>query len=440
MQLTRPIYETPATLLQHLIRFDTTNPPGNELACITYINGLLTEAGYETTILAKDPNRPNVIARLPGRNQAPPLLLYGHVDVVTTENQDWEHPPFDGALIDGYVWGRGAVDMKGGVAMMLSAFLRAKAEGLTPAGDIILCIVSDEENGGDYGAKFLVEEHPELFEDVRYAIGEFGGFSMQVGPKRFYPIMVAEKQICWMKATVRGPAGHGSRPIKGGAMAKLAQLLQTLDQKRLPLHHTPVAVQMIESIGAAMPAPMDSFVAGLLDPDKAEATLEMLGDLANYFHPLLHNTVSPNIVYGGNKINVIPGAVSVEMDGRLLPGFTPDDMLAELQVLVGDDVELEVIRFDSGPEKINMGWFETLADILQEADPAGTPIPLLLTGVTDARFFAQLGIQTYGYLPLNLPPDFNFSQTIHAANERVPAASIEFGTHCIYQALQRVGG
>ncbi|HZA22186.1 MAG TPA: M20/M25/M40 family metallo-hydrolase, partial [Dehalococcoidia bacterium] len=165
----------PPELLQNLIRFNTTNPPGNERPCIEYLNRLLTEAGFSTTILAKDPERPNLITRLAGQGKAPPLLLYGHVDVVTTERQTWQHPPFDGQLLDGYIWGRGALDMKGGIVMMLAAILRAREEGHLPAGDVVLAVVSDEEAGGYFGARYLVEEHSQLFHGICYAIGEFGG-------------------------------------------------------------------------------------------------------------------------------------------------------------------------------------------------------------------------------------------------------------------------
>src|ERR671917_1957852 len=195
-----PLYERPAELLQRLIRFNTTNPPGNERECVEWIDELLREGGFETQILAKDPERPNLLARLKGRDQAPALLLYGHVDVVPVEGQSWRHPPFEGKNVDGLVWGRGALDMKGGVAMMLAAFLRAKAEGLAPPGDVLLLVLSDEESGGDYGAKYLVEEHARLFDGVRYALGEFGGFSLYVGRRRFYPIQVAEKQLCFLRA------------------------------------------------------------------------------------------------------------------------------------------------------------------------------------------------------------------------------------------------
>ena len=439
MMQKRNIHERPVEILQRLIQFNTTNPPGHEAACVGYIRDLLNEAGVETTLLAKDPDRPNLIARLPGEGKAPPLLLYGHVDVVTTENQPWQQPPFEGKLIDGYVWGRGALDMKGGVAMMVAAFLRANAEGLRPPGDILLAIVSDEEAGGDFGAKFLVEEHAELFKGIKYAIGEFGGFTLTIGGKRFYPIMISEKQVCWMKATVRGLGGHGSMPEKGGASAKLARLLKALDENDLPIHVTPPAKMMVDAMASALGGPQGLILGQLANPALTDFVLKTLGSRGRTFYPLFRNTVSPTILHGSSKINVIPSEISVELDGRLLPGQTPDDMLHELRAIVGDDVQLDLIQFDPGPAEPDMSLFNKLADVLKESDPEGIPIPLLLSGVTDGRFFSQIGIQTYGYLPMTLPEDFNFSQIIHAADERVPAAAIEFGAQVIYKALRRFG-
>lgn len=433
------IYQRPVELLQRLIQFDTTNPPGHTSECLSFINQLLSEAGIATTILAKSPERPNLIARLSGQGNAPPLLLYGHVDVVTTENQQWHHPPFEGKLVDGFVWGRGALDMKGGVAMMLAAFLRAKAEGLALAGDVIFAAVSDEEAGGDFGVKFLVEEHADLFDGVRYAIGEFGGFTLYVGKRRFYPIQVAEKQICWIKATVRGPGGHGSMPVRGGAMAKMSEFLRKIDRQRLPVHVTPTARLMLDTIASSLGGLNGLILGQLTSPALTDRVLNLLGERGRLFGPLLHNTVSPTILHGGDKINVIPAETSVELDGRLLPGYQPDDMIAELRQIVGDDVELEVARYDPGPAAPNMAMFDTLANILRQADPDGIPVPLLLSGVTDGRFFSQLGIQTYGFLPMPLPEDFKFAQTIHAADERIPADTLDFGTNAIYQVLQRFG-
>ena len=435
-----PFYERPAELLQQLIRFNTTNPPGNERECVKWIDELLRDGGYETKIFTKDPERPNLLARLEGRGEAPSLLLYGHVDVVPVEGQNWQHPPFEGKNVDGWVWGRGALDMKGGVAMMLAAFLRAKAEGLTPPGDVLLLVLSDEESGGDYGAKYLVEEHAHLFDGVRYALGEFGGFTLYVGRRRFYPIQVAEKQLCFLRAVVRGPGGHGALPLRGGAMAKLARLLNRLDRRRLPVHVTPAARRFFETMAAASPFPTGTILRGLLDPRLTDRMLDLLRSKGRAFDPMLHNTVNATIVRGGEKINVIPSEVTVELDGRLLPGYTPTDVIAELRRLVGDEVEFEVVRHDPGPSaEPDMGLFDTLAGILREADPDGIPVPLLFPAITDGRFFSRLGIQTYGFLPMQLPADFNFNETVHAADERIPAEALDFGAAAIYKVLRRFG-
>jgi acetylornithine deacetylase/succinyl-diaminopimelate desuccinylase-like protein len=434
------IYKHPDELLRNLIRFDTTNPPGNELVCVNYINDVMKNAGFETHILAKDSNRPNLMVRLKGNGSAPPLMLYGHVDVVTTANQNWTYPPFEAKRVDGFIWGRGALDMKCGVAMMMAALIRARAESLTPGGDILFTVLSDEEAGGDFGARYLVDSHPEEFKGIRYAIGEFGGYSMYIGGKKFYPIQIAEKTACWLKAVFRGPAGHGARPMRGGAMAKLGDFLSRLDSNRLPVHITPVTRRMIESISSNLPFPKGMILRKLLVPALTGTILKTLGENAQYFEPLLHNTVNATIVRGGNKVNVIPGEISVELDGRLLPGFSPKDMISELRQIVGDEVEFEIQRHDSSTERSDMGLFDTLSGILHDADTEGISVPLILPGVTDARFFSRLGIQTYGFMPMALPPGFNFFQTIHAADERIPSEAVAFGTNAIFELLKRYKG
>ena len=431
------IYQRPVELLQNLIRFDTTNPPGNEVECIAYVNNILVESGFETTLLAKAPNRPNLITRLKGQGNAPPILLYGHVDVVTTIGQDWTHPPFEGKIVDGCVWGRGALDMKGGVAIMLAAFLRAKAEGFSTSGDVVLAVLSDEEGASDYGARYLVENHPEKFKGIRYALGEAGGSRIYLMNRKLYPIMVAEKQICWMRAYVRGPGGHGSLPLRGGAMTKLARLLQQLEQRRLPVHITPAARQMIVTMASALSFPSNIVLGQLLNPRLTDRILKLLGTKGKGLEALFHNTVNATIVRGGEKINVIPSEIMLELDGRLLPGFKPNNMIAELRHVIGDEVELEVVRHDPGPAEPDMGLFDTLAGILAEADPGSMSFPMLMPGVTDGRFFSRLGIQTYGFTPMNLPPDLNLLQVAHAADERIPVESLVFGTNAIYKALQR---
>jgi acetylornithine deacetylase/succinyl-diaminopimelate desuccinylase-like protein len=429
----------PVELLQKLIRFDTTNPPGNEAECIHFVDDLLTPAGFETQIVGCLPQRPNLVARLRGQGNAPPLLLYGHVDVVTTAGQIWQVPPFEGRRSEGFVWGRGALDMKGGIAMMLAALLRARTQGTPLPGDVILAVVADEEAGGDAGAQYLVENHPGLFDGVRYALGEFGGFTLHVGSRRFYPIMIAEKQICWLRITFRGRCGHGSLPVRGEALAKLAQGIAQLDRHRLPVRVTPAVRLMIEKMAVALPPLTGLILRQLVNPAAANWTLDRLGSRGQIFEPLLHNTVSATIVHGGDKINVIPSEVTLELDGRLVPGSTPDDMIAEVRQLIGPAGEITVTRYDPGPAAPNMGLFDTLAGILREADPEGVPVPLLLSGVTDARFFSRLGIQTYGFLPMTLSPDFNFIQTIHGADERIPEQALDWGANAIYRALERFG-
>lgn len=434
------IYQRPLEILRNLVRYDTTNPPGNERACIQYLDGLLRDAGIETTICAKVPERPSLVARLPGRGEAPPLMLYGHVDVVTTVGQVWQHPPFAGEIADGCLWGRGTLDMKGAMAMMLAAMLRAKAEGFAPAGDLLYVALADEENAGIYGARYMVDEHPELFQGVRYALGELGGFPLYIGGKRFYGIQVAEKQVCRMEAKVRGPAGHASMPIRGGTMAKLAKMLATLDQRRLPVHITPVVRMLLEGVAEGL-GEEGRFARQLLDPAQTDGVLDALGAEGLLFNAMLHNTVSPTIVQGGHQANVIPSEATVLLDGRALPGFRSDDVLAEVQALLGPEVELSLVRYDPGPqENPDMGLFGLLGDALREADLAAIPIPYMLAATTDARFFAKLGIQTYGYTPMNLPPDINVLRSAHNADERAPVECIDFGAEVLYRVVQRYRG
>ncbi len=423
-------------LLQQLIRFDTTNPPGDEHECIVFVQGLLEEEGIESRILEQEPGRPNLVSRISGGG-AQPLLLQGHVDVVTTIGQDWTHPPFEGRIEDGYVWGRGALDMKAGVAMLVSAFLRAKRERVELPGDLVLVVLADEENGGDLGARFLVEEHPELFEGVRYALGEFGGFTLPIAGKRFYPIQVAEKQICWLKATVRGPGGHGAMVQRGGTVARLGKLLQDLDGKRLPVHVTPVVEEFVERVAAELPEEQANVIRSLLQPEQTDEALQLLGERASSIEPMLRNTVNATIIRGGTKINVVPSEIELELDGRALPGFSPEQLIAELHELVGDDVEIELVRHDPGPAAPDLGLFEMLADVIRELDPEGIPVPLLQIGVTDGRFFSRAGVQTYGFLPMRLPDDFEFARLIHAADERIPVDAVEFGAEAVWRAIQR---
>jgi acetylornithine deacetylase/succinyl-diaminopimelate desuccinylase-like protein len=426
-------------MTRDLIRLDTTNPPGDEHTAVDLIERVLKDAHIECARYENAPGRPNLVARVKGRGAAPPLLLQGHVDVVTTVNQQWSHKPFGGDIVDGYLWGRGALDMKSGVAMMVDAALRAQAGG-GPPGDLVLAALADEEAGGIVGAKWLVDAHPELFTGIRHAIGESGGVALHLGGRRFYPIMVSEKRGCQMALTLRGPGGHGSVPARGGAMARLGELLIRLDGSRLPVHiTTPVRLQL-EAIKDALDEPLKSRIGALLDPTKTDAALGELAPLSRGLDASLHNTVNATIVNGGLKINVIPSEVRVLLDGRLLPGFGPQDMVRELRAVVGPEPEIEVTLAGPAQPEVDLSQFNLFASVLKDADPGCVPVPSLVTGGTDARHFARLGIRTYGFLPLNIPADFNSSPTIHAADERVPVSALEFGAACVYEAVMRYRG
>jgi acetylornithine deacetylase/succinyl-diaminopimelate desuccinylase-like protein len=436
------LYTRPVEILQQLIRFDTTNPPGNEAVLIEWVARLLRENGIEPVIVGKSPIRTNLFARLKGRGDAP-LLLYGHVDVVTTADQQWTHPPFSGDIIDGYVWGRGALDMKSGCAMLISAFLRAKAENLDLAGDLILCLGADEEASGTWGVKYLVDEHPELFGGAKVCISEFGAFPLYVAGKRFYPIMVTERYVHTLKATIRGAGGHGAQRQTGTAMGRLGRLLSRLEVMRLPVHITPVVRALVESVAAELDEPAASGLRALLDPARTDAVLSQIdAPAARLFDPLLHNTVNPTMVSGGHKINVIPSEIVLRMDGRVLPGISPETFMDEVRALIDDEqIVIEPNEADPPDALIDpdMNHFQMLADVLKAADPSGTPVPYMVSGATDARVLSKLGIQTYGFLPMNLPPEFNFAATIHAADERIPAGAVGFGADAIYEAIRRYG-
>lgn len=428
-------------LLRRLVQIDTSNPPGHEEPAIRLIHEVLTGAGIAVELVSADPERPNLIARLPGAAASPPLLLQGHVDVVPVTGQTWSHDPFAGEIVDGFVWGRGTLDMKGPVVMMVDALIRLAADPTPPSGDIILAVVADEEMHGSVGARFLVEEHPGLFEGVRFSIGEFGGFPFNLDGTRFYPIQIAERIGVGFELTIEGPAGHGSLPVRGGAMAKLGRILRALDSRRLPVHLTPATRLMVEGLREHTTGATRVALGRLLDERTAAATLRLLRSRLGMLEPMFRNTVSPTVVRGGDKHNVIPAQVTLGLDGRMLPGVTPEQFEHELRELVGPECHIRtVVDGATTPSEPDLGLFPLLAEALVEQDPDGVPIPFLLPAVTDGRWFAQLGIQPYGFTPISLPEGFDFQHTIHAADERIPLEALAFGADALYSVIRRYPG
>jgi acetylornithine deacetylase/succinyl-diaminopimelate desuccinylase-like protein len=416
--------------LQRLIQIDTTNPPGNEAAAADYLAGVLRDEGFEPVVLEKARGRPSVIARLSGRGARGPLLLQGHTDVVPADPSEWSHPPFSGDLADGCVWGRGALDMKGALIMQLTALMLARRVGLRPAGDVIFCAVPDEETGGFAGAGFLVDEHPDLVR-AEVALGEVGGFTLFAGNRRFYPIQTTEKTGCRVDITVRGLSGHGSQPIRDGAMAKAGHVLQQLTRHRLPIHVTPVAEAFIRALAEAEPA-----LLGLLDPDQIDGVLPELGPRARMYEAILHNTAVPTIIQGGIKSNVVPGSVTIQVDGRLLPDQRVEDFIGEVHDLIGDDAELSYQYLPSLTEAPVNQFFAMLAGVVEELDPGARAMPSIISAITDARHFARLGTPSYGFAPVRLSRDMPFWELFHGADERIPTDGLDFGIRALYRVLE----
>jgi acetylornithine deacetylase/succinyl-diaminopimelate desuccinylase-like protein len=433
----------PVALLQRLIRIDTTNPPGNETACVTFVADLLAGIGIDCTVVGLAPGRANLVARVPGAGLAPPLVLQAHADVVPTTGQRWAHPPLGGEIHDGQVWGRGAIDMKGGLAMMLAGLQRLHRDGERPAGDVILTVVADEEAGSHYGAHYLVTEHAHLFDGARYCVGEDGGAGLNLGDDlRLHPIVVAEKRGGWLRATLRGAGGHGSRRRTDTAMTKLAALLSALQSHRLPTHVTPAADRMLQALAKVLPAPLAATMEQLRD-ERADpgALLAALPDpdAAVNLDSVTRNTANPTIVRTSEKINMIPSEVTVDIDGRILPGgHTLDAFVAEVRALIGDDAEIEVLlEGEPMPDPAFGPFYDLLGTLVEELDPDAVPLPMITPASTDARHFAQLGMACYGWLPMRLPPGSRYHELLHAADERIPVESVRFGAQSLHQLLRR---
>jgi acetylornithine deacetylase/succinyl-diaminopimelate desuccinylase-like protein len=425
--------------LCRLIRFDTTNPPGNETPAALYLKQVCEREGFEEIqLLEGAPRRGNLIVRLRGDGSRPPLLLTAHLDVVPAEPEHWTHSPFAATVADGQVWGRGALDMKHMAAMSLVVLLLARRQRLRLKRDLIFAAVADEEMGGDHGARWLVENHPDLLR-AEYALNEMGGMLIPLDGLRCYPIQVAEKGICWLRMRARGQPGHGSTPHGDNAVVRLARAVARIgDSRRMPLHVTPVTASFVRALAAGLPFPKGALLRGLLRPRLAPSILARLPpDRAAFFRALLANTVAPTRLQAGVKVNVIPAEAEAELDCRLLPGQAPADAVREVRALVGPEVELETLRasqgvaFDSDTE-----LFHLLAQKLRAHDPAALPVPFMVTGATDARWLARLGITVYGFTPGHLPVGVPLTRLAHGHDERIPVASLHFGVRVLYDVVK----
>ena len=430
--------------LQALIRCDTTNPPGNERAASMYLAELLEREGFAVQLLEAAADRTNLVTRLEGRGERDPLLLYGHLDVVEANVQEWTHPPFAAELADGYVWGRGALDMKGLVIMQVMALVLAKRQGIKPRGDIIFAGLADEEAGGELGALWLVNNYADLVR-AECALSEVGGFTLHLGKRRFYPIMVGEKGVCGLKLVVRGMSGHASMPVRDAAVERTARVLRRLTSRPLPQHNTPMVTEFIRTLATHMPRLQGVLFRLLLNPRLSGLLLAHLArsqdaarrDQGRMFHALLHNTVSPTILRAGDKLNIVPGEVEIEVDGRLLPGQTPEKLVDEVRKVIDDEeVEIEVggsVPIPQAPTDTD--FYRLLTDTLRKMDPEAIPVPYIIPATSDARHFARLGIPTYGCFPLRLPPDLAFGRLFHGPDERIPVEGLLSGVQGVLDII-----
>ena len=423
-----------ASLCSDLIRIDTTNRgdhsgPG-ERAAGEHVAALLAEVGLAPEILESHPGRASVVTRMAGEDPSrPALLVHGHLDVVPADAADWTRHPFAGDIADGVVWGRGAVDMKDMDAMMLATIRQRMREGRRPPRDVVIAFLADEEAGGTWGAQWLVDNHPRLFEGVTEAIGEVGGFSATIGGQRLYLIQTAEKGMAWLRLTARGTAGHGSMIQPDNAVTELAETVARIGRHEWPVRLTPSAQMFL--IAACDALGLD------FSPGNVREVLGKLGTLAKMTGATVTNTANPTILNAGYKVNVVPQAAVAEVDGRFLPGYE-EEFLTELDSLLGPGVQREFVHHDVALETTFDGDLcGAMTAALLAEDASARTVPYCISGGTDAKAFSRLGIRCFGFAPLRLPADLDFFGMFHGVDERVPVAALQFGVRVLDHFLDR---
>ncbi|MFE7544307.1 M20/M25/M40 family metallo-hydrolase [Streptomyces platensis] len=422
-------------LCRDLIRMDTSNygdhsGPG-ERAAAEYVAEKLAEVGLEPQIFESHKGRASTVARIEGEDRSRPgLLIHGHTDVVPANADDWTHHPFSGEIADGCVWGRGAVDMKDMDAMTLAVVRDRLRTGRKPPRDIVLAFLADEEAGGTYGARYLVDHHPHLFEGVTEAISEVGGFSFTVNEQvRLYLIETAQKGMHWMKLTVDGNAGHGSMIHKDNAITELSEAVGRLGRYEFPVRVTKTLRSFLDQLGDALGTE--------LDPEDMDATLAKLGGIAKLIGASLKNTANPTQLGAGYKVNVIPGQATAHVDGRFLPGYE-EEFLADVDRLLGPRVRREDVHADKALETTFDGALvQAMQSALQAEDPIARAVPYMLSAGTDAKSFDDLGIRGFGFAPLKLPPELDFAGMFHGVDERVPVDGLKFGVRVLDRFIEQ---
>ena len=402
-----------------LIRLDTSNRGGGdckERPAAEYVAERLAEAGYQPELLESAPGRANTVVRIEGTDRAAPaLLLHGHLDVVPAEPTDWSVPPYAGEVRDGVLWGRGAVDMKNADAVILAVVREWARTGWQPRRDVVLAFTADEEDTAEAGARWLVEQRPDLFEGCTEAVGESGAFTFHAdGGQRLYPVASAERGTAWLKLTARGKAGHGAKPNADNAVTKLAQAITRIGEHQWPVRLIPTVRAAIDAIGAAL---------GTSEDDLGSAQALVAGTI--------RNSANPTMLSAGYKVNVIPGEAVAYVDGRVLPGYA-DEFEATMDELTGPDVSWEYAHREIPLEApLDAPIVTAMKRALLAEDPGAHVVPYCMTGGTDGKQFARLGMACYGFTPLVLPSGFDYYAMFHGVDERIPVSALESGVRIV---------
>jgi len=422
-----------------LIRIDTTNRGGGqarERPAAEYVARELADAGLDPVLLERTPGRGNVVARIAGRDPArPALLLHGHLDVVPAEPSEWAVHPFSGEVRDEVLWGRGAVDMKNAVAVMVAVARDLARTGRAPDRDVVLAFTADEEDSAADGAAWLVAEHAGLFEGCTEAVGESGAFTFHAAPGvRLYPLGSAERGTAWLKLTARGTAGHGSRPNRDNAVTALAAAVTRIGEHTWPVRLIPTVRAALAGMAEALGTGTgeihgEADLAGLLD---------RLGPAARLAVPVLRNSSNPTMLAAGYKVNVIPGEAAAWVDGRVLPGCG-EEFEAVMDELTGPDVTWEYYHQEIPLEApLGTPLVTAMTDALLAEDPGSHVVPYCMAGGTDAKHFSRLGLVGYGFTPLALPPGYDYHAMFHGVDERVPLSALRFGVRVMRRLLEGV--
>ncbi len=428
-------------ILRDLIRIDTTNPPGNEREAAAYLEKQLRGDGIESTILEPAPHRANLVARLKGDGSQRPLLLGCHLDVVEANAENWTHPPFEAVEADGFIWGRGAIDMKGFAAMAFAVFRLLKRNGVNLKRDVIFAAVADEEQACEFGSRYLVDHHPDLIR-AEYVLNEVGGFNITVRGRAYRLVQVAERGIVQLRIHVRGEPGHSAKPCPNSAVAKAGEVLQKLGKSRFPHHVSDSARNFILALGRNANPVARLVSTGLTKPRLGRFLLHHVvppGRDRDSLQANLANTANPTIVRAGSKLNVVPGEVVIDVDGRISPASSADELVREIAEAIGPEHAIEVVHSEPAAEfSAKTEVYRQIVEVMREHDPETEVVPYQVYAATDSRNYARLGATCYGFYPLQMPADVDFPDLFHGVDERIPVEGFRFGIQALYDLVTRV--